>query len=65
MFGKSSGDRAILQRVNEALERIADKTFGTCENCGEPIQAKRLEAVPWAQYCIECQELQEKGRLTV
>jgi DnaK suppressor protein len=63
MFGKSSGDRAILQQVNEALERIADKSFGTCANCGEPIQPKRLEAVPWAQYCIQCQELQEKGRL--
>jgi DnaK suppressor protein len=64
MFGKSSGDRVILQMINEALERIEDKTFGTCEHCGEPIQPKRLDAVPWALYCIRCQGLQEKGLLT-
>jgi len=63
MFGKSSGDRAVLQMIGEALERIEDKTFGTCVHCGEPIQPKRLEAVPWAQYCLRCQGLQEKGLL--
>jgi DnaK suppressor protein len=63
MFGKSSGDRAVLQMINEALERIDDKNYGTCENCGEPILPKRLEAVPWALFCIRCQGLQEKGLL--
>jgi DnaK suppressor protein len=63
MFGKSSGDRAILQMVNEALEHIDDKSYGTCVHCGDPIQLKRLEAVPWAQYCLRCQGLQEKGLL--
>ncbi len=63
MFGKSSGDRATLQMINEALERIEDKSYGTCVNCDEPIQAKRLEAVPWALYCLRCQGLQEKGLL--
>ncbi len=63
MFGKSSGDRIILQMVNEALDRIEDKTFGVCTHCGEPIQPKRLEAVPWAPHCLQCQGLQEKGLL--
>jgi DnaK suppressor protein len=63
MFGKSSGDRATLQMINEALERVEDKSYGVCVHCDEPIQAKRLEAVPWALYCLRCQGLQEKGLL--
>ena len=63
MFGKSSGDRAILQQIHEALARIEDKSYGHCVNCENPIQPKRLEAVPWARHCIECQALQEKGLL--
>ncbi len=63
MFGKSSGDRATLQMINEALERIEDKSYGICVHCEEPIQTKRLEAVPWALYCLRCQGLQEKGML--
>ena len=63
MFGKSSGDRAILQMIQEALERIEDKSYGSCVHCGEAIQPKRLEAVPWAPFCLRCQGLQEKGLL--
>ncbi len=63
MFGKSSGDRHILQMISEALDRIADKSYGLCTNCENPIQPKRLEAVPWARHCIQCQALQEKGLL--
>ncbi len=63
MFGKSSGDRAVLQMIQEALGRIEDKSYGICIHCEEPIQPKRLDAVPWAQYCLRCQGLQEKGLL--
>jgi DnaK suppressor protein len=63
MFGKSSGDRVILQMIHEALERIEDKSYGTCGHCGEPILPKRLDAVPWAPFCFHCQGLQEKGLL--
>src|SRR5512136_129179 len=63
MFGKSSGDRAILQLIEEALERIEDKSYGNCTHCENPIQPKRLEAVPWTRHCIECQGLLEKGLL--
>ena len=63
IFGKSSGDRAVLQLIREALDRIEDKTYGNCVHCENPIQPKRLEAVPWARHCIQCQGLQEKGLL--
>ena len=63
LFGKSSGDRHILQLIREALDRIDDKSFGTCTHCENPIQPKRLEAVPWTRLCIQCQDLLEKGLL--
>ena len=63
MFGKSSGDRAILQLIEEALVRIEDRSYGNCVHCENPIQPKRLEAVPWTRHCIECQGLLEKGLL--
>jgi DnaK suppressor protein len=63
VFGKTSGDRHVLQLIHEALARIEDKSYGTCVNCEDPIQPKRLEAVPWARHCVQCQDLQEKGLL--
>jgi DnaK suppressor protein len=60
-FGKSSGDRQILQQIRQALERIEEKTYGTCLNCENTIQPKRLEAVPWTVLCVQCQDLLEKG----
>jgi DnaK suppressor protein len=63
MFGKSAGDRQILQLIQDALDRIQDKSYGTCVNCENPIQPKRLEAVPWTRLCIQCQDLLEKGLL--
>jgi DnaK suppressor protein len=63
LFGKSSGDRHILQLINDALSRIDDDSYGVCVNCENPIQPKRLEAVPWARHCIQCQGLIEKGLL--
>ncbi len=62
-YSMSDGDRQIMRLIDEALRRIADGTFGECIHCEKPIQKKRLEAVPWARHCVECQELQERGRL--
>jgi len=56
-------DRHILQMIAEALRRIDDRSFGTCAHCEEPILPKRLEAVPWAQHCIQCQGLKDRGLL--
>src|SRR5437870_8168274 len=63
LFGQTNTDRATLQLVEEALERIRKGTYGICENCGEELQQKRLEAVPWASHCTSCQEKQEQGLL--
>jgi DnaK suppressor protein len=50
----------LLRNVRTALRRVADGTFGTCLNCEEEINPKRLEAVPWTAFCIRCQELADR-----
>ena len=62
-FGKSSGDRHVLQLISEAIARIEDQSYGTCVHCENEINPKRLEAVPWTTLCIQCQDRQEKGLL--
>ena len=47
---------ALLRQVGEALERIDEGTYSVCAECDQPISLKRLAAVPWAKYCIGCQE---------
>ena len=47
----------LLKSVNHALDQIDAGTYGQCRNCEQEIGAKRLEAIPWARYCITCQEL--------
>ncbi len=63
LFHQSSNERQTLQMVEAALNRIREGTFGECISCGNEINSKRLEAVPWTRYCIECQEKLEKGQL--
>ena len=63
LFKKSNDDRFIMTLIAEALERMKDGSYGTCVHCGGEMQPKRLEAVPWARHCIECQEKQEQGLL--
>ena len=63
LFSVSNNDRQLLQMVENALQRIREGSFGECVNCGAEINAKRLEAVPWTRYCIECQEKMEQGLL--
>jgi RNA polymerase-binding transcription factor len=63
LFSQSNNDRQLLQMVETALLRIREGAFGECVSCGNEINAKRLEAVPWTRYCIECQEKLEKGQL--
>jgi RNA polymerase-binding protein DksA len=50
-----------LDQVEAALRRIDDDAFGTCIRCGRPIAAERLEAIPWAAHCIDCQRLVGRG----
>ncbi|MCU1231133.1 MAG: DnaK suppressor protein [Acidobacteriota bacterium] len=62
-FSLSDGERQLLMLIDEAFVRVKDETYGTCTNCGTVIGEKRLQAVPWTPFCIDCQELQEKGML--
>jgi RNA polymerase-binding transcription factor DksA len=50
----------MLQQSLHALERIADKTYGTCESCGNPIGKLRLQAFPRATLCMSCKQKQER-----
>jgi DnaK suppressor protein len=59
----SENDSRQVVMINEALTRIDDNEYGVCQNCEKPINPKRLEAVPWARYCLNCQELVEQGLL--
>jgi DnaK suppressor protein len=52
----------LLRAVRAALHRIGEGTFGTCLHCEEDISSKRLNAVPWAAYCIGCQEIADRNR---
>ena len=62
-FSLSDGERNLLMLIEEAFNRIREGTFAVCTNCSNQIGEKRLTAVPWTPYCIDCQELQEKGLL--
>src|SRR5262245_11787550 len=44
----------LLTEVNDALDRIEQGTFGRCENCGQEVSGERLEALPYARYCLQC-----------
>ena len=51
----------VLSSIEEALARIENGTYGTCERCGKQIAEERLEAIPYATRCIDCQRLVERG----
>ena len=51
----------LLAAINQALQRIETGTYGTCGRCGKPIAEERLEAIPYANRCIDCKRLEERG----
>ncbi|MEQ1643534.1 MAG: TraR/DksA family transcriptional regulator [Pyrinomonadaceae bacterium] len=59
----SENESKQLVLIDEALLRIEDDEFGVCLNCEKEINPKRLAAIPWARYCLDCQSLQEQGLL--
>ena len=63
MLAVSENESKQLTLIDEALLRIEDDEYGTCQNCEKDINPKRLAAIPWARYCLDCQELLEKGML--
>ncbi len=56
-LNRNTLDMKLLREVQDALHRIEVGTYGTCHECEEPISSKRLDAVPWAKFCVKCQEL--------
>jgi DnaK suppressor protein len=60
LLSLSDTERKQLLLIDEALKRIEDCTYGTCQMCNKPIGKKRLNAIPWAHYCIQCQEQAER-----
>ena len=56
-LNRNTIDMKLLREISDALQRIASDTYGICMECEEPISARRLDAVPWARYCVTCQEM--------
>lgn len=63
LFTRGTHDHGQLGLVKRALDRLKEGNFGECMQCGTQIGAKRLEALPWTPYCIDCQEKIERGEL--
>ena len=63
MLAVSENESRQLTLIDEALTRLDDNEYGHCQNCEKVINPKRLSAIPWARYCLDCQELLEKGLL--
>jgi DnaK suppressor protein len=63
LFTQGTNGHVQITRIRAALDRISEGTFGECLNCSKTIGIKRLEALPWTPYCIDCQEKIEKGEL--
>ena len=60
-LGLMDSERKLLREIDNALGRIEDKTYGICEGTGKPISKARLEAQPWARYCVEYARMLEQG----
>lgn len=62
-FALSDTERQILIHIDDAMIRLDKGTYGRCDYCEKAIGLPRLEAVPWARYCVHCQERDEQGIL--
>jgi DnaK suppressor protein len=63
IFSQGTEGHSQLSLVRLAMERLREGTFGECLHCGKAIGEKRLEALPWTPYCIDCQEKVENGEI--
>ena len=63
LFTQGTNGHSQLSQVRLALERLDEGSYGECLQCGNTIGTKRLEAVPWTPYCIDCQEKIENGEI--
>jgi len=56
----ASTEQDLLNRIDDALKKIEDESYGKCESCNRPISIARLKAVPYATLCLKCKETEEK-----
>ncbi len=61
LLSLSDTEREQLSLIDAALKRLETKEFGVCQMCGRPIGKKRLAALPWTPYCIDCQQKTEES----
>ncbi|HDM08594.1 MAG: TraR/DksA family transcriptional regulator [Candidatus Omnitrophota bacterium] len=59
-FSLASNEQELLYMIDEALSKIESGEYGICESCGVRIPKRRLKAIPYARYCVKCQEEEEK-----
>lgn len=55
-------ERKLIREIDDALDRLDAGDYGVCGDCGEKIAEERLKAVPYAELCVTCKSLQERGR---
>jgi DnaK suppressor protein len=60
LFTRGTHEHSQMRRIQQALARIEEGDYGSCQRCEQEIGAKRLEALPWTPYCIACQEQLER-----
>ena len=60
-LGLMDSERKLLREIDNALVRLEKKTYGICEGTGKPISKARLEAQPWARYCVKYARMLEQG----
>lgn len=63
LFALSEAEREVVREIEDALRRFRDGTYGLCDVDEEPIPLPRLDAVPWARYCVAHEEMAEAGTL--
>lgn len=62
LFQQTGERRLMVRMIEAALARIQQGTFGVCVACGDDINPRRLDALPWTQYCLRCQQGFEQGK---
>ena len=60
LFQQASQRRRLVRQIEAALRRIAEGTYGVCVTCADDISRKRLDALPWIERCLRCQEIAER-----
>jgi len=61
VLGLMDSERKLVREIDDALQRMEEETYGVCEGTGKPISKARLEAQPWARYCVEYARMLEQG----